>query len=389
MISEELAIYFKGIDWEEENSTSETIDGTIERFLEGSSFPEIEKESIVIFNVPEYRNSRINEGNQSKNGWRGMLYELSKPEHWTRNIYDLGAILPGSTIEDTYYALENVVSVLVKNNCIPVIIGGSQDLTYAIYKGYQKLEQTVNITNIDYTVDVGNPEEAINDTNYISHILTTRPCMLFDYSIIGTQVPFIKPSELKLIDSLYFDFCRLGDLVADFKRAEPLIRNSDILTLDMLSLKNRGDFPAVFSNPNGINPEMACQIAKYTGVSDRLTSFFIGNYYNSTNSVTLDSLLAQIIWYFMDGVAARYGDFPITSLKDYLKFTVKMVDVDEEIIFYKSEKSNRWWMEVPYPAKPGVNFKRHTIVPCNHEDYLQAMKNDIPNLWWKTFQKLF
>jgi hypothetical protein len=62
--------------------------------------------------------------------------------------------------------------------------------------------------------------------------------------------------------------------------------------------------------------------------------------------------------------------------------------VGEEIVFYKSLKSERWWMQVPYPRKKELDFNRHTVVPCNYEDYLKAMENDIPDLWWKTYQKL-
>jgi hypothetical protein len=32
--------------------------------------------------------------------------------------------------------------------------------------------------------------------------------------------------------------------------------------------------------------------------------------------------------------------------------------------------------------------ERHFIIPCNKEDYQKAMKNELPNLWWKTYQKL-
>jgi len=45
-------------------------------------------------------------------------------------------------------------------------------------------------------------------------------------------------------------------------------------------------------------------------------------------------------------------------------------------------------MEVPYPPKKGSRYERHHLVPCNKEDYDQAMENEMPDLWWKTYQKL-
>lgn len=380
----DLSIYFKPVDFAFPQ-TKELLGEKITIYTE--EFPEIEKNSIVIFDCPEFRNSVSGNEELIPNRFRHYLYNLSADTKWNFSVYDLGTIKPGDAVEDTYYAIQEIVSILVKKNCIPVVIGGSQDLTYAIYKAFQQLEQTVNIAGIDSSLDLGNPDEPLNNQNYISHILTSRPCTLFNYSIIGTQQPFLKASDVDLIEKLYFDYCRLGELAADFKKAEPLIRNSDIISFDLKSLKATQSRSGFYDNPNGITSETACQIAKYAGVSDRLSCFSIMNYLEG-NSGLMDHLVAQMIWYFIDGFASRFGDFPISSLKNYMKFTVNLVDIGEEIVFYKSNKSQRWWMEVPYPKKSEMNFKRHTVVPCNHEDYLQAMKNDVPDLWWKTFQKL-
>lgn len=381
----DLSIYFKPIDFELSND-AETLGGKIASNV--SDFPEIPAGSLVIFDCPEFRNHQNEVLGGSNKRFRTYLYDLAADINWTFPIVDLGTINPGNSVEDTYYAIQEVVSTLIKKNCLPIVVGGSQDLTFGIYQGFQKLEQTVNITNIDAKLDLGDPDVQISNQNFISHILTSRPCMLFNYSIIGTQFPFLKASDLELMDKLYFDYCRLGELVADFKKAEPLIRYSDILSFDLTSLKSLDVHSKLYDNPNGISSEMACQISKYAGISDRLSCFALMNYYSSDSVTVMDHLVAQMIWYFIDGFASRVGDFPISTMKNYKKFTVNLVEVDEEIVFYKSNKSERWWMEVPYPSAKGVTFKRHTVIPCNYEDYLQAMKNDIPDLWWKTFQKL-
>ena len=62
--------------------------------------------------------------------------------------------------------------------------------------------------------------------------------------------------------------------------------------------------------------------------------------------------------------------------------------IHREIIFFKSNKSARWWMEVPYPPTSGTKYERHHMVPCNKLDYDNAMNNEMPDLWWKTYQKL-
>jgi hypothetical protein len=100
------------------------------------------------------------------------------------------------------------------------------------------------------------------------------------------------------------------------------------------------------------------------------------------------SLLAEGIWYFLQGYFARVADFPFGSKTDYTKFSVFMEEVNRTLIFYKSNKSARWWMEVPYPPQSGSKYERHHMVPCDKEDYEAAMKNELPDLWWKTYQKL-
>ena len=121
-------------------------------------------------------------------------------------------------------------------------------------------------------------------------------------------------------------------------------------------------------------------------MSDKVSSLGIFNYHNITE--VSNKLLAQIIWYFIDGIENRTGDFPMGSKKDYVKFTVFIEESGHEITFYKSNKSARWWMEVPYPAKEGSKYERHHMAPCDREDYDNAMNNVIPDLWWKTYQKL-
>jgi arginase family enzyme len=45
--------------------------------------------------------------------------------------------------------LRKVVSNLIKKKIIPIVIGGSQDLTFALYRSFDELEQMVNLVSID------------------------------------------------------------------------------------------------------------------------------------------------------------------------------------------------------------------------------------------------
>lgn len=384
----DISIYFSQIDHDNEYN-DQKIGGQIRKF-ENDHFPELEKGSgVAIFYVPEFRGSKdASDAKTRTEHFRNSLYDLNVGIDWKMPLYDLGNILPGKELNDTYFAVGQVVAELVKNKILPVVIGGSQDLTLALYKGYEDLEQLVNLCCVDHQLDLGSPEEEPHSEGFLSHLLLQRPCILFNHANIGLQAPYASKSEFDLFEKLYFDVCRLGEFNADFRKAEPHLRNSDILSVDMKSVRASELREPEYLSPNGFYADQICQITKYGGISDKLTSLGIFNYLPEKEMGSLSSLVAQMIWYFIDGVSQRKGDFPVGSKKDYLRFTVHLDDFKEELIFYKSNKSDRWWMEVPYPPQKGVKYERHHIVPCNMEDYDKAMKNDIPDLWWKTYQKL-
>jgi hypothetical protein len=297
----------------------------------------------------------------------------------------LGTIIPGEELKDTYFAISSVVHELIKNDVIPILIGGSQDLVLAAYDAYAKLEQLVNICSIDHSLDIGGPEVAISHNAYLTSLLLKRPCYLFNHANIGLQIPYAQPKELKLVESLYFDVCRLGEFNDDFKRAEPHLRNADVINLDFNSIK-ASDVFSHKANPNGFQAQQICQISRYAGISDKVNFFGVFNYIDF-NEMS-DKLLSEILWYFIDGYQSRWGDFPVSSKAGYFKFNVELENGNHSIVFYKSHKSDRWWMEVPYPPQKGSKYERHHLVPCDKEDYDRAMQNEMPDLWWKTYQKL-
>lgn len=384
----DISIYFSPVSLEGEFSEF-TIGGTIVRHSEGN-FPEIEKGGVALIYVPEFRGDKNFSSQQSSasDAFRSSFYELFRGIDWTMPVYDLGDILPGNELNDTYFAVGQVVAELVKKKVVPVLVGGSQDLTLALYKGYEKLEQTINLCCVDHKLDLGDPDSETNSDGFISQLLLQRPCYLFNHANIGLQAPFASKAEFELFEKLYFDICRLGEFNADFRKAEPHLRNSDILSIDFKSIRASELLNVNYTSPNGFYADQICQISKYAGISDKLTSFGVFNFIPEKKPGAASALLAQIIWYFIDGFAQRKGDFPVGSKKDYLKFTVHLDDFKDEVIFYKSNKSERWWMEVPYPPQAGSKYERHHLVPCDMQDYEQAMKNEIPNLWWKTYQKL-
>jgi hypothetical protein len=79
------------------------------------------------------------------------------------------------------------------------------------------------------------------------------------------------------------------------------------------------------------------------------------------------------------------GDHP-KNAENFQKFTVKLDEMDHEIVFWKSKSSDRWWMELPFGDRE--KFERHQMIPCNYSDYEMACKEEIPDRWMKVYNKL-
>ena len=344
-------------------------------------FPEVAKVSIGIIGVLENRgNSKGNQEIELKTV-RQELYQLY-PGNWDVSIADFGNILAGNSVEDTYFALKKVVAQLIKNKVIPIVIGGSQDLTYALYRAYDDLEQMVNIVAVDSQFDFGKESDAITASSYLTKIVIEEPNNLFNYCNIGYQTYYNSQEEIDLVEKLFFDGYRLGEIANNIALAEPVFRDGDLVSIDMNSVKSSdsGNFTQFI--PNGFNGKEICALSRYAGISDKVSSFGIFNH-NDTEQESV--LIAQIIWYFIEGYHYRSNEYPFGSRENYLKYIVPIED--EELVFYKSDKTDRWWIEIPFTVNGNNKLKRNTLLPCSHEEYLAACDQELPERWWKAQRK--
>lgn len=341
-----------------------------------TDFPVLDNIAIAIITVNEFRGSEKDNDDFSFDYFRKQFYSLF-PGNWNASIVDLGSIEAGASIEDTYFVVKSLIAELIKKQIIPVVIGGTQDLTYPMYRGYDNLDQMVNLVSVDNQFDFSK-ENKLDSESYLSKIIVEEPNNLFNFSNLGFQTYFNSQEEIDLIEKLYFEAYRLGEVSNNIAVAEPVFRDADLVSIDMNSVQSSysGNFD-VF-NPNGFTGKEICALTRYAGISDKVTSFGIFNFNPNGNEVVLT---AQMLWYFIEGFCFRSNEYPFGTKENYIKYIVPIDD--EELIFYKSNKTARWWIEIPFLTNVNNKLKRNTLLPCTHEDYLAACEQEIPERWWK------
>ena len=348
----------------------------------------IEEADIAIVGVPEVRNAWQNPScSLAPDEIRRQFYQLYA---WRKDvrIIDLGNLRLGKSVEDTYHAVSEVVAFLVENNVIPLILGGSNDLAFANYRAYEMMERVANVVAIDSCFDLGNENQPIRSDAYVNKMVLQQPNFLLNYANIGFQSYMNSPESVSMLESLFFETYRVGLLRRNLEEVEPIVRNADIVSLDISAVR-RPDAPGCPHNSsNGFYGEEICQIAKFVGLSDKLSSFGIYEYdptldFNNQTS----QLIAHILWYFVEGFLFRQSEGHFKNKNDYRQFNISVSGALEEMVFFNSKKSDRWWVIVPMYQK-GKDQVQNYYLPCSRRDYQLACEDKISDRWWRTYHKI-
>jgi arginase family enzyme len=349
---------------------------------------DIQEADMAIIGVPESRNAYQNPScSLAPDEIRRQFYQLY---NWRKDvkIIDLGNIRIGKTIEDTYLVISEVVAYLIENKVIPIILGGSNDLAFANYRAYERLERVANVVAIDSCFDLGEENAPIRSDGYVTKMVLQQPNFLLNYANIGYQSYMNSPESVNMMESLFFETYRVGFMRMNIEEVEPIVRNADMVSLDISAVR-RPDAPGCpHSSSNGFYGEEICQIAKYVGLSDKLSSFGIYEYdptldFNNQTS----QMIAHILWYFVEGFLYRQNDGQFKNKNDYRQFNISVSGALDELVFFHSKKSDRWWVVVPIYQKDKEQVQ-HYYLPCSKRDYMLACEDKISDRWWRTYHKL-
>ncbi|HUH34411.1 MAG TPA: formimidoylglutamase [Moheibacter sp.] len=345
---------------------------------------ELQENALVILGVKENRGGFLdNEVDFSLDGIRTQFYQLKKG-NWHLPVFDLGDLNPGLTLEDTYYAFEQIQREVLQAKAHLIILGGTADLAYGQYRVFDSITHQVSLSSIDNRFRLGNDAEELSIHNYLSKIITIEPHQLFDYHQMGYQTYFVAQEELDLMEQLNFDVKRLGKLMESIEEAEPELRHSDLVVLNLEAIQSSDFQSANTLSPNGFSSREICALVRYAGINNKVRSLGVYNY-KPKHLLSDDLLVAEMMWYFIEGK----NQAPMAlNFEDQTSYQTYYVQLDERsLIFYHDIQAQQWWLELNEMEE--IEMQGKQITPCSLKDYENALKGKIPDRWWKSYKKLY
>jgi len=337
-----------------------------------------ERFKIALLGVPEGRNSPGTGSMKGPDSIRRELYKLARIPGKLR-IIDLGNMKQGTTFNDTVAGLTDIITWLTEQNIFPLIIGGSSALTLSIDKALSGMQMKYTLLAVDSRIDFISEKRGHDSFNYLSTLIHNNKSTFDHYINIGYQSYLNDQQVVNRFHKRKSELLRIGDVRKAIFLTEPLFRDSDAAVFDISAVRQSEAPGTISPSPNGFYGEEICLLARYAGISDNLKVFglFDVNPDLDVRNQTA-SLSAQIIWFFLEGFSQKQYETPSLSNTNsgrFIKYHVRITDLNDDLIFVKSTLTERWWMELQAGDSGPV------YIACSHDDYLKANRNEVPERW--------
>ena len=300
---------------------------------------------------------------------RGHLYR----HFWDQGdlrVIDLGNLRK----QNAEFAIP-LIRELHTSRILPVLIGGSVAGAASQYLAFADLNREVGIGVIDSAVRVNYDPAHSSETAFLDRAVHRSEPPPFYLAHIGDQRHLCDPRLDGLFQDRNFERYPLGRSRADLADLEPAIRDVDCCILNICAVLAAESPAQEQMTPSGFSLQEAGQLAYYAGNSDRLSSFGVyGLAQKPADAHRTDltaAAYAQLIWYFLLGVSRRHADFPV-STTGLIEYVVDSKTADR-FTFWRSPRSNRWWVQVPLDRHPGED--RNRLVACSYADYLATSQD--------------
>jgi hypothetical protein len=284
------------------------------------------------------------------------------------NISDLGNVSRSDSDE-----FRKALTTLSDKGILTIIAGNSLDILPVCLDSMAKRE----------TVSASIISPAVIQSDFTDSLLNNKFRNLFDLNFLAYQTYLSDPEILGKLSSRNFETLRLGKFRENNRIYEPALRDSDIFSLDMASIRKPEIADSAYSGLNGLYSEEICLISRHAGMSDKLKIASVFCHDKIEKNGQKNELIAQIIWHIIDGFANRANEIMLNNVNGIKKFLINLEQPEEQLIFYHSDITNRWWMEIGTDSgSPPL------VIACTEDDYKTACRHDVPLRWIWYQQKL-
>lgn len=324
---------------------------------------DIPEEGIVLVWVSDRRGAGGNAEVLDFSAVRRQLYRLSKTD-FDVPVCDLGDLVSGTTLQDTHYVLQEVISACLYKKSLPLIIGGSVDLAYSLFYTLNFHQQDINYTHISSSISLDDKGEEICEKNYLAKIFSTKNFSIRNFHLLGYQKHLNQDDILKIVKQVDFDVVRLAEMMDDTAATEPYFRNASLVTLNCDAVESFAEPFAYKPQVNGLNRREICAYMKEMGLSESLKCGGIFNFNFEINSLLNNQLLAQMIWYFLEGVNIRESHPKEKKLETYW-----LMIGNQEYAFKRDTFTGLWYF--------GTDEDVSKCLPCSVIEYEDAKKGQL------------
>lgn len=337
---------------------------------------------VAVVGINETRNSDLLSHTDAPLAIRRNLYALAKINGLPGKIIDLGNIKTTTNPNDSYAALETVIQKLQAQGITTIVLGGSKDLNYPLIKALHNTHNQLKLSLIDAQISMSqNPNAPLAHT-YLNKVMAQN--LLFDLNVLGYQTYMVDTENIAELQRRDFNLMRLGLVRNKPHEVEAVFRNSNAASFDLGAVRWADCCGVAQPTPNGLYAEEICQLAHFAGTSDQVNTLALTGLIPENDQKNQSATLAaQTIWHFLMGIAHRKHETPDENSSNFKKFVVDMGANTPDMVFYQSQLTGRWWVEVSKDNNAPVY-----MLPCSASDYQNACKQDFPNNWYRVYYRL-
>jgi arginase family enzyme len=320
---------------------------------------DIKEDSIVLLFVSDYRGANGDAESQEFSQIRKEFYKLSQLD-FDIPIVDLGDLVSGKTPQDSHYILQEVLSACHYKNAVPIIVGGSNDFALSLFSALSFHQKEISYTQISNVVSLKQDDE-IHESTFLSKILGSKNFSIKNYHHLGYQKHLNESDSVKLIKEVQFDIIRLAEMMNSTEKTEPYFRKADLVTVNCDAVESFGEAFSVNPQVNGLNKREICAYMKEIGLGEKLKSVGIFNYNIYSDSQLNHQLLAQMIWYLIEGINIERSHPKEKSFETFF-----VLINDEQYAFKRDVFSNLWYF--------GEDENIDNCIPCSKSDFEEAKR---------------